>query len=650
MDQAAECFKRAYLADARNLDALENLIELFIRSGKCGPAAALASQWTRSHPRCARAWIARAKLNLLAGELASAKAALAAALEIDPANAAVQSALESLGRGTHGVPTLHSAVRTPRSDSPLPFLRPLSPISKAPVQSDPPVLCVGQTLYPDGYSYWTKQTVVWLRRAGVRVGLQTGTEKIVDSYLGALGISELRELKGALEEHIRDGVLIRIHPPTVIAGDNVDDVYLRTRWEHPQQMAYVGMTTFETEGLPKHWVEPCNGMDEIWVLSQRNVTEFARAGVDERKLWATGFGLDPAHYDPSRTEPLPVRGRRRFMFLSVFQWQPRKGWPILVEAFARTFSRHDDVCLVIKTRVDHLGEGGMSADDQITRCLNAKSISREQAAPIIVLGDSLGNREMTSLYRAADAFVLPTRGEGWGIPFMEAMAMGLPTIGTRWSGHLDFMNDGNSYLIDIRGLVLADDEMPKFSPEYRGGLRYADPDMEHLMVLLRQVHDDREGARENSRPRPAGHLHEVDAYSVRRAHPQALPRVDRPRGRTADRLRPPPQAAAHGCASGHSPRPRARSMRIRSRFPQHGAGDAGTGRGRAARPSALEPARQPGQRRRVRRHRLDHESRSAERAAHCDREPDDAAARPEQQCLSRSPACSGKRTDFRRRW
>jgi len=81
-DRAAECFTKAYLADTRNLDALENLIELFIRSGRHGPAATLARQWTRLHPRCARAWIACAKLNLLVGELASAETALTTALEI----------------------------------------------------------------------------------------------------------------------------------------------------------------------------------------------------------------------------------------------------------------------------------------------------------------------------------------------------------------------------------------------------------------------------------------------------------------------------------------------------------------------------------------------------------------------------------------
>jgi tetratricopeptide (TPR) repeat protein len=110
MDEAADCFKKAYLADPQNLNALESLIELLSRSGKREPAAALALQWTRSHPSCARAWVAWAKLNLLARELASAKTALTRALKIDPANAVVQSALESLEGGMDRNSTSHSAL------------------------------------------------------------------------------------------------------------------------------------------------------------------------------------------------------------------------------------------------------------------------------------------------------------------------------------------------------------------------------------------------------------------------------------------------------------------------------------------------------------------------------------------------------------
>ena len=50
-----------------------------------------------------------------------------------------------------------------------------------------------------------------------------------------------------------------------------------------------------------------------------------------------------------------------------------------------------------------------------------------------ILDEELALRALPRLYAAADAFVLPSRGEGWGRPHVEAMAMGLPVIATNWS-------------------------------------------------------------------------------------------------------------------------------------------------------------------------------------------------------------------------
>jgi glycosyltransferase involved in cell wall biosynthesis len=56
------------------------------------------------------------------------------------------------------------------------------------------------------------------------------------------------------------------------------------------------------------------------------------------------------------------------------------------------------------------------------------------------------------MFVRADAFVLPTRGEGWGRPIVEAMSMGLPVIATFWSGMTAYMTVNNSYPIDIDGV------------------------------------------------------------------------------------------------------------------------------------------------------------------------------------------------------
>jgi glycosyltransferase involved in cell wall biosynthesis len=50
-------------------------------------------------------------------------------------------------------------------------------------------------------------------------------------------------------------------------------------------------------------------------------------------------------------------------------------------------------------------------------------------------------------FRALDVFVLPSLDEGFGIVFLEAMAMGVPVVGTRVVGSVDAVEDGVTGLL-----------------------------------------------------------------------------------------------------------------------------------------------------------------------------------------------------------
>lgn len=266
---------------------------------------------------------------------------------------------------------------------------------------------------------------------------------------------------------------------------------------HPRATYTIGRPMCETDAVPTEWIAHCNEMDEIWVPSKFNVETFARAGVRIEKLRAMPECLDIERYDPA-IEPMEIPNARGFVFLSVFAWVRRKGWDILIRAYIEEFASDEDVTLVLKVTPTY--DTPIPADiAELQRYIRALEHDIVDAPRVVVFDADPGSHGMPRLYRAADAFVLPTRGEGWGRPLMEAMAMGLPTIGTRWSGNLAFMTEETTYLIDCE-LVDVNDAGQHEGPwwptsRFARGERWAEPSVSHLRRLMRHVFEDREEAR-----------------------------------------------------------------------------------------------------------------------------------------------------------
>ncbi|MFH0908291.1 MAG: glycosyltransferase [bacterium] len=206
----------------------------------------------------------------------------------------------------------------------------------------------------------------------------------------------------------------------------------------------IGYSMLETTGIPKDWVEQANEMDEVWVPSHFNKQTFEASGV-KRPIHVIPLGINTDYYHPG------IRGYRtspRYTFLSVFEWGERKAPEMLLRAFARAFTDKDDVMLLLKVL-------NVDTSRSIRREIDALELPAN-APPIAILHNNIiKSYQMASLYRSADCFVLPTRGEGWGMPILEAMACGLPAIATNWSAQTEFMNETNAYPLNIKGLIPA---------------------------------------------------------------------------------------------------------------------------------------------------------------------------------------------------
>ena len=103
-----------------------------------------------------------------------------------------------------------------------------------------------------------------------------------------------------------------------------------------------------------------------------------------------------------------------------------------------------------------------------------------QTAPAVRLVERVPQAQLPAIFAGAHAFVLPSRGEGWGRPHVEAMASGIPVIATNWSGPTAFLDDSVGWPVSFRGLVRVPDG--PFSSHYM-----ASPNVTDLMHAMHQA-------------------------------------------------------------------------------------------------------------------------------------------------------------------
>ncbi len=255
----------------------------------------------------------------------------------------------------------------------------------------------------------------------------------------------------------------------------------------------IGRTYFESDSLPDGWADRCQAMDEVWVPSHFSRKTFAAAGVDEGRLRVMHEGVDTNLFQPG-VKPLKIPQTRGFNFLAVSDWIQRKGFDVLLRAYLTEFKPDEDVALILK--IYTINDPFADPEARLLYFVEREvGLKLEQSPPIILLNGFIPNADMPRLYAAADAFVLPSRGEGFGRPYIEALACERAVLATRWSAQLDFLHDGNSYLIEPEGIVPVPADV---DGEYYAGHHWAEPSVDHLRQLMRQVFSHPEEARQRA--------------------------------------------------------------------------------------------------------------------------------------------------------
>lgn len=214
----------------------------------------------------------------------------------------------------------------------------------------------------------------------------------------------------------------------------------------------VNFTMWETTKLPERFRRWIGEFDQVIVPCQHNVAVF---GEHHKNVTVVPLGVDHKVWRPVKRAE-----NQRTRFHAGGSLWARKGLDLVVEAF-------------IKAKVDadlYLKIGPQARDvPELSRLPeNIKTHRTWMSLP-----------ETVEWYGQADCYLAPSRGEGWGLMPLQAMAMGIPTIITASSGQADFA--------ELATIVVP--HTPKPTP--LGGM-WDEADVDALVEAIRMVASERE--------------------------------------------------------------------------------------------------------------------------------------------------------------
>ena len=310
------------------------------------------------------------------------------------------------------------------------------------------VLLRGPFLTLSGYGVHSRQIARWaLGKKDWNVTFQVTPWGMTPWYLNEDSES------GLIGEIMNRTSALNNIPPKYF--DLTVQVQLPNEWDANLGKVNVGVSAVvETDRCNPMWLQDCNKMSKVIVPST-----FTKRVLENTGQINTPVEVVPeSYYDElldDSIEPLAHDFSTDFNFLVFGQLtgnnpeNDRKNLFYTVKWLCEEFKDNPDVGIILKTNSGKATKIDRLVTQKFVRDL-IKNVRQGPFPKIHMLHGKMTNSDMVSLYKnkTVKALVSLTRGEGYGLPILEAAVAGVPVIATNWSGHIDFLRKGKFIPVD----------------------------------------------------------------------------------------------------------------------------------------------------------------------------------------------------------
>ena len=265
--------------------------------------------------------------------------------------------------------------------------------------------------------------------------------------------------------------------------------YFYDKYEYP----CIAYNVWETTKQPQEFFDQLLQYDQLWVPTEWQRQCSIEQGYPSDRIFVVPEGVDSLIYYPNSDYNVKNLLYHKynipedsFTFMIFGRWDYRKSITEIITAFNKEFKNDNNVYLILSVDNPFSTDGLNSTEERLKQYKLENDRIKVLHFP--------EKDEYVQWLQNGDCFLSCSRSEGWNLPLIQAIACGIPTICSDWSGQLEFAK-GVSHLVKIEKLVAATKLFNINDPDIG---EWAEPDFNHLKQVMRDVFDNHKEYKEKA--------------------------------------------------------------------------------------------------------------------------------------------------------